>query len=291
MKKLLSALLCATSIVFVGCNEKDTNAPAATDVIEGNSSSSSESSSIEALKGVFSVSATKQVKFAKGNLQCKPSEKKWRFALNQYDIVGSNNTKASMSYSGWIDLFGWSTSASYYGVFYSEKETDYKGDFVDWGKAVGEGWFTLSVDEWRYLMEKRPNAATLYGIAFVANIMNGLVFLPDNWSMPEGLTFVSGKMESDKVPVPNKYTMEEWSAMEKAGAVFLPAAGMLEFDDSEEVEDVNYMGSYWTSTLYSDVAANYFVCEGGKDLGVDYESRASGMSVRLVMDAKQINSK
>ena len=34
----------------------------------------------------------------------------WRFATNQWDYIGSANSNASSTYSGWIDLFGWGTS-------------------------------------------------------------------------------------------------------------------------------------------------------------------------------------
>lgn len=47
----------------------------------------------------------KKVYFSKGNLQYKASTNTWRFAENQYDMLGTNNAKISSSYSGWIDLF------------------------------------------------------------------------------------------------------------------------------------------------------------------------------------------
>ena len=73
------------------------------------------------LPGVFSVSATKKVKFSQGNLQYQASTNTWRFAEHQYDHVGdggtkagnvegSDNTQISATYPGWIDLFGWATS-------------------------------------------------------------------------------------------------------------------------------------------------------------------------------------
>ena len=90
---------------------------------------------------LFSVSATQQVTFSRGNLQfnatsgthrCADGTTKqgtWRFAEHQWDIVGmgygqtndylchiggtvanSDNRNISSTYSGWIDLFGWGTS-------------------------------------------------------------------------------------------------------------------------------------------------------------------------------------
>ena len=62
------------------------------------------------LVGKFSVSASKQVVFSKGNLQYQASTNTWRFAENQYDYVGEANKNISATYDGWIDLFGWGTS-------------------------------------------------------------------------------------------------------------------------------------------------------------------------------------
>ena len=288
MKKLLSALLCAACFVFVGCNDKDDNVPAASESIEGSSSSSSKSSTTEALRGAFSVSATKQVKFSKGNLQCQPSTKTWRFAQNQYDVIGKLNSNATMDYTGWLDLFGWSTAATYYGISKSYNNADYAGAFVDWGEAVGEGWFTLSSYEWAYLISGRTDAKTKYGISSI-NGVNGLVLLPDEWTLPEGLTFNSGVIDDEDYSKMNKYSLTGWYAMERAGAVFLPAAGYGERDDND-VEEINTSGGYWSSTSGEEEMANLLQAEA-KDVGVYHYDRFCGFSVRLVMDAAQINSK
>lgn len=75
------------------------------------------------LSGLFSVSPTKKVRFSSGNLQYQASTDTWRFALNQYDIVGDSvygnvyiegikcdNNRASATYDGWIDEFAKWTS-------------------------------------------------------------------------------------------------------------------------------------------------------------------------------------
>ena len=73
------------------------------------------------LPGVFSVSATKQVKFSQGNLQytttgthqCADGTTKpgtWRFADCQCQYVGDSNSNIPSTYEGWIDIFGWATS-------------------------------------------------------------------------------------------------------------------------------------------------------------------------------------
>lgn len=75
------------------------------------------------LSGLFSVSPTQKVRFSSGNLQYQASTNTWRFALNQYDIIGDSvygnvyedgvkcdNGKASATYEGWIDEFAMWTS-------------------------------------------------------------------------------------------------------------------------------------------------------------------------------------
>ena len=79
-----------------------------------------------ALTHAFSVSSTKKVYFAKGNLQYRASTDTWRFAENQWDTIGSANMNRSSTYDGWIDLFYYGTSGynncfpyNYYYISYS----------------------------------------------------------------------------------------------------------------------------------------------------------------------------
>ena len=50
------------------------------------------------LSGLFSVSATQQVRFSKGNLQYQASTGTWRFAEHQYDYIGTDNSNISSNY-------------------------------------------------------------------------------------------------------------------------------------------------------------------------------------------------
>ena len=71
---------------------------------------------VGSLPGVFSVSATKKVRFSRGNLRWRGSDNRWQFAGNQYDVIGNaaGNTQSDLNTrktnSSWIDLFGWGTS-------------------------------------------------------------------------------------------------------------------------------------------------------------------------------------
>ena len=232
----------------------------------------------------FSVSATKQVTFSKGNLQYHPANNEWRFAANQTDYIGSANSNISATYNGWIDLFGWGTgdNPTKSSTSYSDYQT-----FVDWGtNQIGADapntWRTLTYDEWYYLRYNRTNANDLCGVAQV-NGVNGLIFLPDNWTCPEGITFKSGFHSSygvDYYAAYQTFTAEQWATMETAGAIFLPAAG---YRNGTRVYNVLYYSRYWSATEYD---SNYAYCLYFSSLEAFMSNyyRDRGLSVRLVKD-------
>ena len=223
------------------------------------------------LPGRFSVSSGKQVQFSQGNLQYQASTNTWRFAEHQWDIVGmgygqtntskdcyiggtvanSDNRNISSTYSGWIDLFGWGTGNA--PTKSSTSNSDYP-TFVDWGtNAISNGgnqanmWRTLTRAEWDYLFYTRANASSKYGVGMV-NGVNGMIVLPDEFTLPFGLTFTSGVHDSDGweyYKEVNEYSVAEWARMEACGALFLPAAG---YRGGSIVYRVGYYGNYWSST-------------------------------------------
>jgi len=177
--------------------------------------------------GVFSVSATKQVSFAPGNLQYMPSRKIWRFAPDQTISLGKANTNISNTYNGWLDLFGYSTASTNFGMIVSKDNNDYSGDFVDWGVNTIGGddpntWHTLSGAEWNYLLTKRENANNLWGMAKVDGIKGGII-LPNNWSNPRNIEFIVGAAGDG---YKNIFTRADWKLLEQEGAIFLPTTGL-----------------------------------------------------------------
>ena len=260
-----------------------------------------------AIEFAFSVSADKQVYFSQGNLQYQASTGTWRFAENQYDIIGDDNANISSTNSGWIDLFGWGTSGwnsganAYQPYSTSKSSSDYYpgGDYnnnligsyanADWGvyNKISNGgnqagqWRTLTKDEWNYVIKTRANASSKKGIATV-NDVTGLILLPDSWTQPEGLTFISG---ANGDYAQNIYSASEWSKMEANGAVFLPAAGYR--CDGTNVNYVGAYGLYWSSSYRNSYGA-YYVYVYNSHVYADYDSRdrSYGQSVRLVRGAE-----
>ena len=249
--------------------------------------------------GVFSVSADKQVTFSKGNLQYTQSTNTWSFAGAQYEALGIDNvtggsvgstygdSKKGTALADKVDLFGWSTAATNFGVSTSEDHSDYSGSFVDWGtNKIGNDapntWRTLTYDEWDYLRYSRTNANDLCGVAQV-NGVNGLILLPDNWICPTGITFKSGFHSSigvDYYAAYQTFTADQWSKLEESGAIFLPAAG---YRFGTNVDGVQFYGGYWSDTEYDSYIARYLTFHSG-GASMNGNVRDCGLSVRLVKD-------
>ena len=231
-----------------------------------------------ASNALFSVRANKMVRFSRGNLWYQASTNTWRFAENQYDTIGADNTNISATNTGWIDLFGWGTGSNPTNV--STNNGDYS-NFVNWGRnAIVNGgneadyWSTLSIDEWNYLLDSRPNASSLIGKATV-NGITGVVILPDGWTLPSDISFTPGRENHFDA---NTYTTEQWTKLELSGAIFLPSTGVRIGSD---VFSVGISGGYWTTSTPS-IAEAFFLAifDDDANLGGDY--RYYGQSVRLV---------
>lgn len=256
-----------------------------------------------AINGLFSVSATKQVWFSKGNLQYQASTNTWRFATRQYDCIGEDNKNISSTYNGWIDLFGWGTSGYNHGAMcyqpwsISWQSTDYYvyGDYIynlynqtgraDWGyNAISNGgntcnkWRTLTESEWEYLIKKRETTSgILFAVAEVDGV-NGIVLLPDDWDT-NYYTFNKVNTASDYSF--NIITATKWNSLEQYGAIFLPAAGER---SSDHMLLGDRFGSYWSASS-KDENHSYYVSFNYAAFILSTTFRYGGCSVRLVCNA------
>ena len=207
----------------------------------------------------FSVSDTKKVLFAPGNLDYNGG---YFFTAHQYDYGG---------------YFGWGTGSNPTDT--STDGHDYP-TFDDWGNHIAGGWRTLTADEWFYVTFDRADAAAKCGAATVCGA-HGIVLLPDNFS---GGTFNAGFDYHHEGWSRNVYDASSWSDMEDAGAVFLPAAGGRY---GTELVDVGTHGIYWSSTPYYGYDYDYYAHLMHFYVGVVDHSvgdRCCGLSVRLVQD-------
>lgn len=228
-----------------------------------------------------------------GNLQYQATTNTFRFAPNQYDTIGALNSNIGASYSGWIDLFGYGTSgydaniAPYKSELdlngYGNGTEDIAGTNYDWGvnNKISNGgneagiWRTLTHDEWYYLIMKH------YHYQSTVNGVTGLIVLPDEFEYPEGsepLSYSAGKFNE------NVLSAAQWTALEDAGAIFLPAAGER---TGAEVDGVGVGGFYWSATTRNESSTWAMVAafEEGKTIITGYsQPMAMGFAVRLVAD-------
>ena len=258
-----------------------------------------------ALNGTFTINGSgDKVQFSQGNLQYQASTNTWRFAENQWDIIGAANSNISSTYSGWIDLFGWATSgwesgcgnSAYQPYSTSTNPSDFSlhdlwfvynmtGDYAnaDWGvyNAISNGgnaaglWRTLNFNELNYLFNTRKNASNLRSQVAVNGVC-GYAILPDEFILPEGISFIA--MAEDWTT--NVYDTTAWRQMEAIGAVFLPAAGCRV--NENKINFINERGYYWTSSVHNGVLKSILFIHGANSTLLYYSQAHIGLSVRLV---------
>ena len=245
---------------------------------------------------LFSVSATKQVKFSKGNLQWKPSgthdvatggteSGTWRFAENQWDYKGYDNQNKSQYFSDWSDLFCWATSG-----WKSRWATEYQpwsladiagaysyydmiGDNInsDWGvyNAISNGgnqpglWRTLTNDEWNYLLYTRTTSTACgyenvrFVRATIVSDVQGVIIFPDEYIHPVAVTTLTNVNELNSAYSSYILTMKEWDQMQDAGCIFLPAGGNV-YKTTGSVTKVSNCGidGIYWSSIHNTIPGN-----------------------------------
>lgn len=229
-------------------------------------------------KGAFMAGDGEFIFFASGNLQYQASSDTWRFAENQYDVIGEDNQNISSVYNGYIDLFGFGTSGYSYEPYFSTLESSYYaiGDIShsnnDWGIfcSISNGenyqWRTPENSDWEYIVNGRPNADKKRGFA-VVNGVSGYLLLPEVWHTPVDCSFNPDDLSN------NNYDLAQWQSMESAGAVFLPATG---YRIENDVKGMNIgVGSYFSSS---------WATAGTNDNGVSF----SAQPIRFYFDLNSL---
>ena len=260
------------------------------------------------LPGTFSVSADQQVQFSQGNLQYIGSTTTpyWKFADNQWDVLGTTTGQNSNNQNVDRDLFGWGTSGYDHGAncyqpwSTSTNDSDYYAygsstynlndstGMADWGyNPISNGgnqpnqWRTLTWSEWNYLFYTRSTTSGLrYAKANVNNV-KGVILLPDDWNAS---TYSLNNTNSNGASFSsNIISALQWSTLESAGAVFLPFAGS-RFDGTS-VGDNGVL--YWSAS-YSASSTAYVVnfIESGIGGWGNSIDRQNGFSVRVVRNAE-----
>lgn len=225
------------------------------------------------LSGLFSISDSKQVHFSKGNLNYNPNTKEWKFANNQYECYGVDNSNSSTESNYWVDAFCWSSTNNEYGTSTNKRDQS-TDNFVEWGIKIGEEWRTLSEDEWRYLLNRKKNVVSYVFATIVIrenDSINGLLLIPDEWNNSD-IEITAGKKL--------KCNVSQWVTIENAGGVFLPAAG---FCEAGTTSDYNSTGAYWTKTTTGTKIIS-IGWDSSMSLTYNNDDPITAMSVRLVYE-------
>lgn len=274
--------------------------------------------------GLFSVSSSKVVLFSQGNLQYKAHPQTWRFAENQYDRCFSSYMDSTAIHSyyladgsseDWVDMFGWGTSG-YDGKYPHVLNTDnawyVNGDNYDitgtranydWGvkNPISNGgntaglWRTLTKDEWKYLLETRPNAGQKWARATVCDVP-GVILLPDVWTYPTNSTLICGSTSRFNGNNSNTVDATWWGQLETAGAVFLPASGYFGYATTTSYPDwqssnIGTECSYWSSSkhyqsTHPESASCLKLGTSGSYQNISNYPRRNCLPVRLVHDVE-----
>jgi len=191
--------------------------------------------------GIFTVASGKQVCFSKGNLYTESDTR--HLQGNQYGYVNSTATSGTT-----FDKYAQTVATGYDGT--SESTID----------SYTAKWYVLSRNEWKYLLNVNSNSASdvgkrsgvvgtvnstaAYFMKCKMNSINGLVIFPDGFAWNEttmGTVPATSNLNAWTGNYTDTRTLEQWTAMEAAGCVFLPAAG-------HSVGSMGTDGSYWSST-------------------------------------------
>ena len=212
----------------------------------------------------FSVALDKLVYFAPGNLQLV-GENSWKFADKQWEYFGMSQSDNHR------DLFGWGSVENPNNI--SQNYQDYS--WHEWGDndcvkaGIGNGWRTLSKDEWDYVLSSRPSGSTVFGTAnarFTKAIIrtdvdggvHGLILFPNGVTIASSEVTTAGTVNNAN-GWGTQCTSAQWTALAAKGCVFLPAAGC-RYGNSVQINgegDLQYSGRYWSSTADNSSANGY----------------------------------
>ena len=274
-----------------------------------------------AISGKFTINGNgDQVYFSQGNLQYNKTTAVWSFMEHQYDVVETDWQDVGENYANQniVGHFGWGTSGWNNGnMYYQPYDTesfwdseigygygptdgmnynyDLTGDYAnaDWGvyNAISNGgntpnqWRTLTVNEWDYVFNARTTPSGIRYVKGIVNGMNGVILLPDDWNTSiHALNYTN----REDAPFTTNTIDTDWTMMESAGAVFLPAASGR---GGTSVSGVGSYGYYWSSSYdaFFKHDASYVFFDNSY-LSPDYYSgiinRSYGFSVRLVRDVE-----
>ncbi|MCQ2195923.1 MAG: fimbrillin family protein [Bacteroidaceae bacterium] len=248
--------------------------------------------SMPVLSGLFSVSATKKVRFTTGNLWWDGSD--YHFEANQTDYP--QNAAFNPNHVGhffWTNVTDYQSGESAFMPYattayaFSNQSVSDKF-FCDEANPLTvdgiDGYFALTIDEWYYITRTsgtvRANADKLRKLnATVDGVPNCLILAPDDYDF-------------NTKPLKDSYTLEEANEL---GLLCLPPSGYLSETTSDQgweynkhLDHLGELGYYWSSTPdnRADRSRRLNFGKGGLCNLTDPLARKYGCALRLVKKAE-----
>lgn len=221
--------------------------------------------------GLYSISSTEKVNFAKGNLVFNVTANStgsdahtyyWSFNTTQNGTVGYDLTMSgNYPSSGTSEYCKMSVNN---GVFPDNNGSYNHATFYDWGKYINQMtqttdddlWFTLSKTEWSYLLYTRGVSYARFAKVQVDGA-NGLLLFPDEFLWPDDAITQPTNLNSATANFSQRnFTINEFSALEAAGCVFLRANGYYDHENPANSYNLTF-GYYWTRDFEGNQTHSY----------------------------------
>jgi len=153
------------------------------------------------------------------------------------------------------------------------------------GLLNGHHYRCLTKDEMYYLVWQRPTS-TVNGVqnarwcnAYV-NSVRGFLLLPDNFSLPNGISMTNINVNKMSSPT-NNYTISQWETLQDAGCRFFAAAGVVYPTSNHQYTMGNEMVCVWLSTISQSPSVDVFMCRPNRFEILGYGDRMNRLPVRL----------
>ncbi len=221
--------------------------------------------------GLYSISSTEKVNFAKGNLVFNVTNSStgsnahtysWSFNTTQNGTVGYNLTMdGNTPIGGTSEYCKMSVNQ---GVFPDNNGGYNHATFYDWGNYINQMtqttdddlWFTLSKTEWAYLLYTRGVSYARFTKVQVEGA-NGLLLFPDEFLWPnDNLTQPTSLNDASAAFNQINYTAAQLSELEDAGCVFLRANGYYDHENPANPHNLTF-GYYWTRDFEGNQTHSY----------------------------------
>lgn len=213
--------------------------------------------------GIYSISPTDKVNFAKGNLVFDVTTAgndghnyTWTFNTTQYGTAGYTLVMNGNHPSSGVSEFCKMSVNN--GVFPNNNGLYSGATYYDWGNYINlmtettddDKWFTLARDEWDYLLYERGVSYARFAKVTI-NGAKGLLLFPDEFLWPDDNISEPASLNDATANYPTEYSVADFGALEDAGCVFLRANGYYDHSNHAQHHNADF-GYYWTNDFNRD---------------------------------------